>query len=81
VVHGEMFPLINTDKPNTLKLFQIWLNLPKASKMVQPACKMVSRTMVMRCNSMADILHCLWCIRSTGPKKFPEPHHPTANLN
>jgi redox-sensitive bicupin YhaK (pirin superfamily) len=42
VVHGEMFPLINTDKPNTLKLFQIWLNLPKASKMAQPACRMVS---------------------------------------
>jgi redox-sensitive bicupin YhaK (pirin superfamily) len=42
VVHGEMFPLINQDKPNTLKLFQIWLNLPKASKMVEPSFVMVS---------------------------------------
>jgi redox-sensitive bicupin YhaK (pirin superfamily) len=42
VVHGEMFPLIHTDKPNTLRLIQIWLNLPKASKMARPACRMVS---------------------------------------
>jgi len=40
VVHGEMFPLVNPDKPNPLTLFQIWLNLPKVSKMVEPAFKM-----------------------------------------
>ena len=42
VVHGEMFPLINADKPNPTKFFQIWLNLPKKSKMVAPAFAMVS---------------------------------------
>jgi len=36
IVHGEMFPLINTDKPNPLRFFQIWLNLPKKNKMVDP---------------------------------------------
>jgi redox-sensitive bicupin YhaK (pirin superfamily) len=36
VVHGEMFPLVNSDAPNTLRLFQIWLNLPAKSKMVDP---------------------------------------------
>ena len=36
VVHSEMFPLLERDKPNTLELFQIWLNLPRADKMVPP---------------------------------------------
>lgn len=34
VMHSEMFPLINDAAPNTLELFQIWLNLPPRSKMV-----------------------------------------------
>ena len=36
IVHAEMFPLLNTLEPNPLELFQIWLNLPAASKMVEP---------------------------------------------
>lgn len=41
VQHSEMFPLINTDKGNTMELFQIWLNLPSKSKFVEPAYKML----------------------------------------
>jgi redox-sensitive bicupin YhaK (pirin superfamily) len=36
VQHCEMFPLLHQDKENPLELFQIWLNLPKAKKMVAP---------------------------------------------
>lgn len=34
IMHSEMFPLIRSDGPNTMELFQIWLNLPPQSKMV-----------------------------------------------
>jgi redox-sensitive bicupin YhaK (pirin superfamily) len=34
IMHAEMFPLIRADAPNTMELFQIWLNLPPESKMV-----------------------------------------------
>jgi redox-sensitive bicupin YhaK (pirin superfamily) len=36
IVHSEMFPLLHDHGPNTLELFQIWLNLPRADKMVDP---------------------------------------------
>jgi hypothetical protein len=36
VVHSEMFPLLDRTGPNTLELFQIWLNLPGRDKLVEP---------------------------------------------
>ena len=36
IVHSEMFPLVERAAPNPLELFQIWLNLPSADKLVDP---------------------------------------------
>jgi redox-sensitive bicupin YhaK (pirin superfamily) len=36
IVHAEMFPLVERQRDNPLELFQIWLNLPRADKLVQP---------------------------------------------
>lgn len=41
IVHSEMFPLLNRDAPNPTELFQIWLNLPAADKMADPAFTML----------------------------------------
>lgn len=36
IVHSEMFPLRDRQSGNPLELFQIWVNLPAADKMVPP---------------------------------------------
>ena len=41
IQHSEMFPLRNKEQGNPLEIFQIWLNLPKVSKMVDPHFKML----------------------------------------
>ncbi|MDB5095748.1 MAG: Pirin family protein [Cyanobacteria bacterium RYN_339] len=43
IVHAEMFPLLDAAGPNPVELFQIWLNLPRASKMAAPHFKMLWR--------------------------------------
>ena len=43
VVHSEMFPLLDRQGDNPVELFQIWLNLPRADKMVDPHYAMLWR--------------------------------------
>ncbi len=53
VQHSEMFPCLNTNNDNPLELFQIWLNLPAKSKMVEPCFKMLWSEQVPK-KSFAD---------------------------
>ena len=46
IVHSEMFPLLDPEKPNTVELFQIWLNLPAKNKMVPPHFSMLWSHMI-----------------------------------
>ena len=41
VSHGEMFPMINDDKDNPFRLFQIWVNLAAKDKSSEPNYKML----------------------------------------
>ena len=41
VQHSEMFPLLDRENPNTLELFQIWINLPRDKKFADPHFKML----------------------------------------
>jgi hypothetical protein len=41
VQHSEMFPLLNKETGNPLEIFQVWLNLPSSSKMVDPHFRML----------------------------------------
>ena len=43
IVHSEMFPLLDRTQPNPLELFQLWLNLPRASKLAEPHFTMLWR--------------------------------------
>ncbi len=41
IQHTEMFPLLNQKDENPLELLQIWINLPKKDKFVEPYYKML----------------------------------------
>jgi len=48
IVHSEMFPLVDEERENPLELFQIWLNLPRAAKMVEPHFSMLWNELLPR---------------------------------
>jgi redox-sensitive bicupin YhaK (pirin superfamily) len=54
IVHSEMFPLLERERPNPLELFQIWLNLPAADKLVPPHFAMLWNQDVPRVRFLDD---------------------------
>jgi hypothetical protein len=48
ILHAEMFPLLDRQGPNPVELFQIWLNLPSARKMVEPHFSMLWNHLIPR---------------------------------
>jgi redox-sensitive bicupin YhaK (pirin superfamily) len=50
IVHSEMFPLLDKTKPNPVELFQIWLNLPGADKLVEPHFAMLWESDIPTCH-------------------------------
>lgn len=48
IVHAEMFPLVHAGAPNPTELFQVWLNLPARSKLVEPYFTMLWRDRIPR---------------------------------
>ena len=75
VVHGENFPLINDSSPNTLRLFQIWLNLPARSKMSDPTYVMHWNEKLPRVVEKDGSTLTLWAgsLPSLGLKGLPPP--------
>ncbi len=74
VQHSEMFPLLNTDKENTLELFQIWLNLPGAGKFAEPHFKMLwhEEIPLVTENGVQVKVVCGAFRQHTGPKPAPD---------
>ncbi len=48
IQHAEMFPLLDTEGPNTLELFQIWVNLPADHKFAEPRFTMFADARIPR---------------------------------
>lgn len=73
VQHSEMFPLLHKDKENTVELFQIWLNLPKKNKMVDPDFKMLWSQSIPKIKPIANVEVSLICGEFQGQKFYQAP--------
>ena len=54
IMHSEMMPLLNRSGPNVYEGFQVWLNLPRRSKMSEPHFTMFWREHTPRVESVNE---------------------------
>ena len=54
VLHGEMFPLLDDEKENPFRLFQIWLNMHSSDKLTEPTYKMLWSEKIPEANYTDD---------------------------
>ena len=78
IVHAEMFPLLNPDKPNPMELFQVWLNLPARDKMAEPNFTMfwkkdIPRHVVADASGSTEITCIVGALNGVGLKAPPAP--------
>jgi len=79
VQHSEMFPLLHQDKPNTLELFQIWLNLPHKNKMVPADFKMLWANQIPKIKPDSKVEVTLINGEYHGQKFYQSPKNSWAN--
>jgi redox-sensitive bicupin YhaK (pirin superfamily) len=89
IVHSEMFPLLRSDRPNPLELFQIWLNLPSKDKFVAPhfamlwkesVPKMIYRDADQRTTELTIVAGKLGEMHAPAPPPKSWAAHPNANV-
>lgn len=79
IQHSEMFPLINESGPNPLEFFQIWVNLPRESKMVDPYFRMLWNETIPRITEADSQGRLTELILAAGAYKEHRPPEPPPN--
>ena len=75
IQHAEMFPLLNPTGTNPLELFQIWLNLPRADKMVEPHFSMLWNHQIPRLQTPGvEVTVTAGSLAGTAAPLPPPPH-------
>ncbi len=75
IQHAEMFPLLNSTAANPLELFQIWLNLPRVDKMVEPHFSMLWNHHIPRLQSAGvEVTVTAGRLEGTPTPPPPPPH-------
>jgi len=73
IQHSEMFPLLDREKDNHAELFQIWMNLPAASKHAQPFFSMLWDETIPRVTKDDDKVTITVIAGELDGKKAPSP--------